>query len=59
MTCATSEDSDQPAHSRILIRVFDGRMYSLQAIQKITLALALTLTLTPNPNPNPNPNPKP
>ena len=29
-TCATSEDSDQPAHSRSLIRVFAGRMCLLQ-----------------------------
>ena len=30
MTCATSEDSDQPAHSRSLIRVFADRMCHLQ-----------------------------
>ena len=29
-TCATSEDSDQPAHPRSLIRVFADRMYLLQ-----------------------------
>ena len=29
-TCATSEDSDQPAHSRSLIRVFANRMCLLQ-----------------------------
>ena len=29
-TCATSEDSDQPAHPRILIRVFADRMCLLQ-----------------------------
>ena len=29
-TCATSEDSDQPAHSRSLIRVFADRMCLLQ-----------------------------
>ena len=28
-TCATSEDSDQPAHPRSLIRVFADRMYLL------------------------------
>ena len=30
-TCATSEDSDQPAHPRSLIRVFADRMCQLQA----------------------------
>ena len=30
-TCATSEDSDQPAHLRRLIRVFADRMYLLQS----------------------------
>ena len=29
-TCATSEDSDQPAHPRSLIRVFADRMCLLQ-----------------------------
>ena len=29
-TCATSEDSDQPAHPRSLIRVFADRMSLLQ-----------------------------
>ena len=29
-TCATSEDSDQPAHPRSLIRVFAGRMCLLR-----------------------------
>ena len=29
-TCATSEDSDQPAHPRSLISVFADRMYLLQ-----------------------------
>ena len=29
-TCATSEDSDQPAHPRNLIRVFADRMYLLK-----------------------------
>ena len=31
-TCATSEDSDQPAHPRSLIRVFADRMCLLQAL---------------------------
>ena len=26
-TCAPSEDSDQPAHSRSLIRIFTGRKF--------------------------------
>ena len=26
-TCTTSEDSDQPAHSRRLIRIFTGRFF--------------------------------
>ena len=29
-SCATSEDSDQPAHPRSLIRVFADRMFLLQ-----------------------------
>ena len=29
-TCAPSEDSDQPAHSRSLIRIFTGRMLDSQ-----------------------------
>ena len=31
-TCATSEDSDQTAHSRSLIRVFSDHMYLLQPL---------------------------
>ena len=29
-TCAPSEDSNQPAHSRSLIRIFSGRIFDLQ-----------------------------
>ena len=35
-TCATSEDSDQPAHPRSLIRVFADRKCLLQPIQRGT-----------------------
>ena len=33
-TCATSEDSDQPAHLHSLIRIFAGHMCLLLAIQR-------------------------
>ena len=32
-TCSHSEDSDQPAHSRSLIRIFTGRMRTTKTDQ--------------------------
>ena len=33
LTCAPSEDSDQPAHSRSLIRIFAGRIWDIQGFK--------------------------
>ena len=42
-TCAPSEDSDQPADSRSLIRIFTARIFDSQMMQSLFMLIMKTL----------------